>query len=177
RETHPATDDLGVARHALAVPGGLLVARVDGDRERLDERLPQTLLLRQELRVLDRDRRRCAERGERLLVVGVEALAPFLVAGLEDPDDAAVLPGHREGQQAPRAIPAALVRLGVEARIRVRIRDVDSLARRGDRARDPHTDRLTDLADACAERDAGPDLVLLAIDDEDRRAVRIEQLR
>src|SRR5205807_2906375 len=35
----------------------------------------------------------------------------------------------------------------------------------------------TDLADACAERDAGPDLVLLAIDDEDRRAVRIEQLR
>ena len=176
RETHTPADHLGVARDPLAVTGGLLVARVDRHRERLDEGLPEAALLGHELRVLDGDRGRRAERCERLLVLLGKTLAAVFVHDLKHADDAAVLTLHRESQEAPRAIPAPLVVLRIEARVPVRVRDVDGLAGLSDGARDPDADRLPDLVRAGPERDARPDLVPLAVDDEDGRAVGIEEL-
>ena len=60
-QTHPPTDDLRISRHPLAVPGGLLIPRVDRHGERLDEGLPETPLFRDELGVLDRHRSRSPE--------------------------------------------------------------------------------------------------------------------
>src|SRR5205823_5752689 len=92
-------DDLRVSRHTLAVTGGLLIACVDRHRERLDERRPETPLLGDELRVLDRNGRRCPERAQRFLVVRRERATPVLVHDLEYTDDAIVLSGHRECEQ------------------------------------------------------------------------------
>src|SRR5437899_321310 len=174
-QTHPASDHFRVARDPLAVAGGLLVAGVDRDGESLDQRFPKTLLAGEQLRVLDGDGGRGSERAQRLFVVRGEMLPALLVHDLEHTDDAIVLTGHREGEQASRAIAAALVGLGIEPRIRVCVGYVDRLPRSRDRPRDPDPHRQADLANTRAERDARPELVLLAIDDEDRRAVRIEQ--
>src|SRR4029077_5471485 len=170
------SDHLGVPRDALAVTGGLLVARVDRHGKGLDERRPQTPLFRDELRVLDRDGRRRAERAQRLLVVGGELPASVLVDHLEHADDAVVLSGHREREKALRAVAGALVGFGVEARILVGVGDVDRLAGGRDEAGDAHTDGLPDLAGASAEGDPRPDLASLAVHDEDRGAIRVEKL-
>src|SRR5207247_2227929 len=144
-------------------------ARVDRHRERLDERCPQAALLRDELGVLDSDRCGSAERAQRLLVVGRERAA-VLVHRLKDADDAPVLAGHGKGEEAPGAIAAAPIGFGIEPRIVVRVRDVDRLAARRDRARDPYTDWLPDLTRAGAARDLGPDPVPAAVAVEDGRA-------
>ncbi len=153
--------------------GGLLVARVDRQRERLDEALPQALLLGDELRVLDRDRRRRAERGEEVLVGDRERTTAMFVHDLEDTDDAATVALHREREQALRVVPGEPVGLRVETRVVVGVGDVDRLSRLGDAAGDPDADGKADLARA--ERDARPELAPVAVDDEDRRAIRGEE--
>src|SRR5256886_16436937 len=69
-----------------------------------------------------------------------------------------------------------MVGLGIEAGVLVRIGDVDRLACGGDGARDADPDRLPNLARACAEGDLRPDLSAVAIDDEDRGAISVEDL-
>src|SRR5437867_12038060 len=51
-ESERPPDDLGISRHALAVAGGLLIARVDRHGKCFDERRPESPLLGEELRVL-----------------------------------------------------------------------------------------------------------------------------
>src|SRR5438477_4163813 len=169
-------DDLRISRHALAVTGGLLIARVNRHRERLDERRPKTPLLGDELRILDRNGRRCPERAQRFLVVRRELATSVLVHDLEYADDAIVLSGHWEREQRLSAAPGAMVGLGIEAGVLISIGDVDRLARGGDGARAADPDRLPDLACACAECDLRPDLGSIALDDEDRGAISVEDL-
>jgi len=109
RELKLRTDDRRVAGDALAVPGRLLIARVDRRCERLDEREPQALLGVHELRILDGHRRRRGERTEGHLVLHGE-LAVLLVDRLEHADDSAVVPGHRQCEQVARVEPGAPVR-------------------------------------------------------------------
>ena len=175
-QSHRLSNDLRVARDPLAVAGGLLVARVDRHGEGLDERLPEALLLGDELRVLDGDRGGRAEGGERFFVQLREGTAA-LVHDLEHADHLRVLPGHREREQALRVIARPLVAVGAPPRVRVRVGDVDRLARLRHRPGDADAHGDPDLADAPAECHARPELVLVAVDDEDRRAVRVEELR
>src|SRR5438105_3951310 len=176
-EPQTPADHLRVSGHALAVSGGLLIARVDRHGKGFDERRPKAPLLGHELRVLDRNRGRRPERAQRVLVIGGEGAAAVLVYDLEHADDAPVLAGHRERQQGLRAVPGAMIGLGVKAGIFVGVGDVDPLARCRDGSRDADSDRLPDLARTGPKRDLRPDLGTVAIDDEDRGAVGVEQLR
>src|SRR6266513_1025140 len=123
-----------------------------------------------------RDGGRCSERAQRFLVVGREFAAAVLVHNLEHADDALGLSGHRERQQRLRTVPGAMVRLGVEAGIFVRVGDVDRLACGSDGAGDADTDRLPDLARAGAEGNLRPNLGAVTVDDENGGAVSVEKL-
>jgi hypothetical protein len=155
------------------VTGGLLVPRVDGRRQGLDQREPEPLLRVHELRVLDGNGRRRRERAEGDLVLDRE-LAGGLVDRLEDADDRAVVAGHREGEEIARAEAGAFVVLGVEPRIGVRVGDVDGLAGLRDGPGNADADREADLTDALTGRDARPELLPVLVDDVDRGALRAD---
>ena len=153
-------------RHAAGVAGGGRIARLDGDDGGADEPLHHLLDLLVQERVVDRGRRLSAQRGEQLLVFIVEGFSILPVERLEDADHLAGDRAHRHAEDAARAIAGLLVDVLIEARVLVRVGDVDA-----DRAGDAASHREADLAHAHSLRDLAPQLAALLVDEEERAAV------
>src|SRR2546428_744828 len=112
---------------------------------------------------------------EQHLVTSLERPVP-LVEDLDDADDRAIIGApHGADERVERAEARAMVDIAVEARIGVGVGHVDGLARGGDVAGQAPAEREPYL-DGRALCDLRPELVVLGIDEEDRRALRIRRL-
>jgi hypothetical protein len=120
--------------------------------------------------LLDGDARLGGEGGQQPLVVGREH-ARMLVHHLSHADDRSFLVADRHAEDRAGAEPRALIELGVEQRVAVRIGDVEGLARRRHAPCDAGADGEADLAPLEALGHLAPQLPLRAVEQEQRAAL------
>src|SRR2546428_2364032 len=99
-----------------------------------------------------------------------------LVERLEHADGPARPAPHPDAQHVQRAEAGAQIDGPNEARVGVRVGDVDGLPRERGLTRETLPERKPDLGGG-ALRDARPELLLLVVDDVDRAALGIDRLR
>ena len=125
----------------------------------------------------ERDGHMGAECVEELLIVFIEYRSAGLVQALHDADQFALGIHDGQGQDRTSPVPRLLVESLVETGIVIRVRNVGALSRLRHVAGDPDPNREADLFDLQPLGDLAPQLVRLAVVEEEATTVRFHDLR
>ena len=158
--------------------GGGRVPRFDRHHAGADEALEELLDLVVQQRIVDRGRGLAAQGREQLLVLGGEGLPVLLVQRLHHADHVAIDGAHGHAEDGLGLVAGLLVDVLVEARILVRVGNVDRRVGGGHRPGDAAVHGDADLLHAAQPlRHLGPQLAALAVDEEQGAAVGFDDAR